>query len=58
MLWSTNLSDIQKKILEMILVGKNKKIIYSSDLYNCSQEEFQGHMDDLKQKLLLCGLEG
>ena len=46
------------KILEMILVGKNKKIIYSSDLYNCSQEEFQGHMDDLKQKLLLCGLEG
>lgn len=58
MLWSTNLSDIQKKILEMILVGKNKKIIYSPDLYNCSQEEFQGHMDDLKQKLLLCGLEG
>ena len=57
-LWSTNLSDIQKQILEMILISKAKKIIYQPDLYNCSIEEFQNHMDDLKVKLMICGLEG
>ena len=28
-LWNTNLSDIQKQILELILISKNKKIIYN-----------------------------
>jgi hypothetical protein len=42
----------------MILISKAKKIIYQPDLYNCSIEEFQNHMDDLKVKLMICGLEG
>lgn len=57
-LWSTNLSDVQRKILEMILISKAKKIIYQPDLYNCTIEEFEDHMDDLKLKLTLCGIEG
>lgn len=57
-LWNTNLSDVQRQILEMILISKAKKIIYSPDVYNCSNEEFESHMDDLKTKMLLCGIEG
>ena len=57
-LWNTNLSDIQKQILELILISKNKKIIYQPDVYNCTMEEFEDHMDDLRVKLNICGLEG
>jgi hypothetical protein len=57
-LWSTNLSDVQRQILEMIIVQKSKKIIYSPELYNCSNEEFNSHLDDLKNKLIICGIEG
>jgi hypothetical protein len=57
-LWSTNLSDVQRQILEMIIIQKSKKIIYSPDLYNCSNEEFNSHLDDLKTKLIICGFEG
>jgi len=57
-LWSTNLSEVQRQILEMILISKAKKIIYQPDLYNCTMEEFENHMDDLKIKLTICGLEG
>lgn len=57
-LWNTNLSDVQRQILEIILISKAKKIIYSPDVYNCSNEEFENHMDDLKTKMLLCGIEG
>lgn len=57
-LWSTNLSDVQRQILEMVLVNKNKKIIYSPDLYNCSSEQFENEIFDLKNKMFICGIEG
>jgi hypothetical protein len=27
-------------------------------VYNCTMEEFEDHMDDLRVKLNICGLEG
>jgi hypothetical protein len=57
-LWSTNLSDVQRQILEMILISKSKKIIYQPEVYNCSVEEFEDNVDDLKHKLVICGIEG
>jgi hypothetical protein len=27
-------------------------------VYNCSNEEFNFHLDDLKSKLIICGIEG
>jgi hypothetical protein len=57
-LWATNLSDIQRQILELIIVQKSKKIIYLPDVYNCSNEEFNVQLDDLRSKLVICGIEG
>lgn len=57
-LWATNLTDVQRQILEMVIIQKTKKIIYQPDLYNCSNEEFNIQLDDLKSKLIICGIEG
>ena len=56
-LFASSLSPIQKKIIEKILIQRAREVHYDSDVYNCSLEEFDSELEDLRTKMLLCGLE-
>jgi hypothetical protein len=58
-LYSSGLTEIQEQIISKIFNerGKNLSVVYDSKLYNCKEEEFQLELDDLKQKLFLCGID-
>jgi len=53
-----DLTDIQRLIIERILNGTSSNCIYDSNLYNCTQEEFERELERLKDTMYLCGLEG
>lgn len=58
-LYASGLSYIQERIINSIFNGKNEEMAVSYDykLYNCSIEEFNQELEDLKTKLFLCGIE-
>lgn len=58
-LYNSGLTETQEQIVFKILNdrGRNLCVVYDPNLYNCKEEEFQLELDDLKQKLFLCGID-
>jgi hypothetical protein len=54
-LFSSDLSDVQKNIIEQILNG-DSKVTYKSDKYKCSPAEFDNALESLKELLTLYGV--
>ena len=54
---SQSVSSVQKTLLTRVLNG-SMDISYDSNLYKCSQEDFERELDDLRSKMTLCGFEG
>ena len=54
-LMSLKLSDIQKHIIEKILNGHKFK--YTQSLFKCPREKYEEELEDLKNKMSICGLE-
>jgi len=52
-----SMSDLETKIINFALNG-TKDIKYDSKLYNCSLDEFQEALENIKNKMALVGLEG
>jgi hypothetical protein len=52
-----SMSDLETKIITFALNG-TKDIKYDSKLYNCSLDEFQEALENIKNKMALVGLEG
>lgn len=58
-LLAMNLSDTQKIIINKIFNGTAKKsgVNYNPLLYNCNVSEFKRELDDLKNKIYICGIK-
>jgi predicted transcriptional regulator len=58
-LYNSGLSGIQQTILNNVLNGNIKKVSISYDpkLYKCTLDDFQKELNNLKDKLFLCGIE-
>ncbi len=56
-LLSFSLTDIQQKILYRVFNGA-PQVVYEPELYNCSEGEFDKELEELKNIMSLCGLEG
>lgn len=56
-LLALDLSDIQQKMIDRVLNGANS-VKYDASLYKCSQQQFQKEFEELKNAMILCGLEG
>ena len=52
-----SMTDLEFKIINFALNG-TKDIKYDSKLYNCSLDEFQEALENIKNKMALVGLEG
>jgi REP element-mobilizing transposase RayT len=57
-LLATNLSDVQKTIINKIFNGniKTLSVNYDRYLYNCNEQQFESELEDLKDKLMICGI--
>lgn len=57
-LYASGLSEIQEKIIHHIFSEniKNSAVNYDFNVYNCTNEEFETALEDLKVKLFLCGV--
>lgn len=57
-LFTLGLSKIQQIIVNKVFNENIKNLIisYDENLYNCKEEEFQKELEDLKNKLFLCGI--
>jgi hypothetical protein len=58
-LYNSGLSETQHQIIDKIFNerGRNSLVTYDTKLYNCDSDTFQAELEDLKQKLFLCGIE-
>jgi hypothetical protein len=58
-LYNSGLSSIQQQIVDKVFNDRNKCSVLSYDakLYNCSEDDFKSELEDLKQKLFLCGID-
>lgn len=52
-----SMSDLESKIINLALNG-TKDLRYDSKVYNCSFDEFQEALENIKNKMALVGLEG
>ena len=52
-----SLTLVQQTILTRIFNGASS-VSYDADMYNCTPEEFEAEMDNLRTNMTLCGLEG
>jgi hypothetical protein len=59
-LYNSGLTDIQQGIIYKIFNDRTRdlSVVYDAKLYNCTEEEFESELEDLKQKLFLCGIDG
>ena len=59
-LYNLGLSGVQHQIIQKIFNDRkrNSGVYYDSKMYNCTQQEFEEELDDLKEKLFLCGING
>jgi len=53
-LYSMNLDDVQKSIIELILNGENT-LTYKSDKYKCTKDEWEVAVENLKETISLYG---
>lgn len=54
-LFSSELTDVQKSIIEQILNG-DSKLAYKSDKYKCTHDEFESALESLKELINLYGV--
>jgi len=53
-LFCSDLTDVQKYIIEQILNG-DSKLVYKSDKYKCTHDEFESAVESLKELITLYG---